>query len=143
VGRKRAFTLIEIVISVSIISFVGVIVLVKTKPLLNYYRSKRHFEKLVKELVLTKHISNVAEIDIDVELSQTPKGVVFLRRTDEPLNLKNIFDCPLVIPNLELIHAGQITIVFSSRDILCHKKKILLKCFGYKKALKLNPLEYM
>ncbi len=114
-GRRRSyFTLIELFLSIGLIALIGSLVLLRAKPMLDHYRMNHSYERLRREIVLSKHLAQAATTDIEFQIEQQRKGLRCTRKTDEPLCLGGTINTSFVIPYLQLEGSKKTTLLISS-----------------------------
>ncbi|MDN3508880.1 MAG: hypothetical protein P0S93_02475 [Candidatus Neptunochlamydia sp.] len=102
-GRRRSyFTLIELFLSIGLIALIGSLILLRAKPMLDHYRMNHSYERLRREIVLSKHLAQTATTDVEFQIEQHRKGLICTRKTDEPLRLGRTINTLFVIPYLQL-----------------------------------------
>lgn len=113
-GRKQSFTLIELFLSIGLIALIGSLVLLRAKPMLDHYRMNHSYEKLRREIALSKHLAQTATTDIEFQIEQQRKGLICTRKTDEPLRLGGTINTSFVIPYLQLEGSKKATLLIRS-----------------------------
>ena len=135
-GRgRRPFTLIEIVLSMALISLVGSILLVRTKPMLEYYRFNHSCGKLQRELVLARRLAQAATTDIEFEILEKKGGLVCVRKTDEPLCLLGGIKTPIFIPHLSLEEVKKVTLFITSNGTIEGKVNLTVSIGSRRKTI--------
>ncbi|MEM8727309.1 MAG: hypothetical protein AAGE99_01140 [Chlamydiota bacterium] len=110
-GRRRSgFTLIELFLSIGLITLIGSLVLLRAKPMLDHYRINHSYERLRREILLSKHLAQTATTEIEFRMKQRRKGLICIRKTDEPLRLGRTINTPFVIPYLRLEGSKEVTL---------------------------------
>ena len=132
-GRKP-FTLVELFLGITIIIILGSVVLVRTKPMLEYYQFRYGCSKLERELAMSRRLSKIINGDIEVYISQTHNGLICKRTTDEPLNLYRTFDISVSIPYLKIEHKS-LSFTFTATGWIRGEKTFLVKCNNKSKKI--------
>ena len=129
-GRKlRCFTLLELFLSLGLIALVGSLTLLKAKPLLDHYRLSHGYEKLKREIALSKHLAQTATADVEFHIEHGEKGLVCTRKTDEPLKLPGTIHTSLLIPYVQLEGSKKVILFITSSGWI-EEDSILTICLG-------------
>jgi hypothetical protein len=80
--RRNSFTLIEILISLSILVSIGVLLATKGYSFLQERQFYASMQRLSDEIYLTKIFSATYQIDIDLHLSKDGDNIILTRITD-------------------------------------------------------------
>ncbi len=83
--RIYHFTLLELIVCLTLLAAIGSITLFKGLGFLTHHKAKRAAEKLYQDLLLSQSIANCYEIDIENHLTLSPEGLTFQRTTAEPM----------------------------------------------------------
>lgn len=81
---KRAFTLIEIIICISILSLAGSLFAYKAKDLFAVYHFRNEKRKMLNAIELARHLSISYQADIEMVITKEKKGYSMILKTDEP-----------------------------------------------------------
>ena len=100
--RRFPFTLVELFVAISILTLLGSLVLVRTRPMLDHYRFARAISRLKQEIGLTRRLSRNANADIEFHIDRRGETLLCLRKTDEPLPFSHILNVPFSIPYLKM-----------------------------------------
>lgn len=111
-ARKRPFTLIELFLTLSIIAFVGSLFVVQAGPLLKKYQAKHALSRFEREIHLCQHLSEVASATIFLTVEGTQKGVVCIRKTEDPLSIPGGVNRKTFIPYLQMEKPKKREVVF-------------------------------
>lgn len=136
-GRRRHFTLIELFLSIGLIALIGGLVLLRAQPMLDYYRMNHSYEKLKREIALTKCLAETATADIKLEIEEHKKGLVCKRTTDEPLSLSGTLNTPFLIPYLQLEGSKKLTLFVSSSGWIENNRELTVRLGKTKKTISL------
>ncbi len=98
----------------TLIALIGSVVLVRAKPMLDHYRFNHSFSRLKRELALSKRLAMTATTDIEFHLEQKEKVLTCMRKTDEPLNLKETLNTPINIPYIRMEENKKAMILFTA-----------------------------
>ncbi|MEX0962175.1 MAG: hypothetical protein WDZ28_04905 [Simkaniaceae bacterium] len=82
---RFAFTLIETVLAIFVITLLGGLIAYKSKTLIDVYRFENQMSRFLNELNHTQTLAISIGSDLEVVLQNGPKGLEFYRKTDEPL----------------------------------------------------------
>ncbi|MCP5504072.1 MAG: hypothetical protein H7A41_02850 [Chlamydiales bacterium] len=127
--RRKAFTLIELFLSIGLIALIGSLVLLRAKPMLDHYRMNHSYEKLKREIALSKYLAQTATADIEFQIEQHKKGLICKRKTDEPLSLGGTINTSFVIPYLQLEGSEKETVLITSSGWI-ENDEIINICLG-------------
>ncbi len=145
---KRAFTLLEIFIVISILAMLGGLLAFKAKDLLEIYGFRQDVSKLEGRLELARSFALSYRSDVEVVFSSISGHILCELRSDEPaLKHHAIFYKPLLCKNIHKIKflgkkeacQDKQTLFFSGSgwvfplsdlEISSHKKKKLIKSFS-------------
>lgn len=137
-GQRRHFTLIELFLSIGLIALIGGLVLLRAQPMLDYYRMNHSYEKLKREITLTKYLAETATADIKLEIEEHKKGLICKRTTDEPLSLSGTLNTPFLIPYLQLEgRPKKLTLFVSSSGWIETNKALTVRLGKTKKTISL------
>ena len=125
-GRKRGFTLIELFLTLGLITIVGSALVFKAKPMLDTYRYRSAIEKLKQEITFSKKISSISQADIEIEIVNTKKGLAMIRRCDEPLNLSNTFNKWIHIHGVHLVEEEKVWALITGSGAFLGKEKFTI-----------------
>lgn len=112
--HKLGFTLIELFLTLAILAFLSALLLFNSKPMLDHYRFSKGCKKLEREISFSKRIAQTASTYIEVVLEQKGNQLMCTRKTDEPLTLKGVVHCPVIIPSVYLEKNEMQTILITS-----------------------------
>ena len=114
-GRRHScFTLIELVLSIGLMTFIGGLVLLRAKPMLDHYRMNHSYEKLRRGIALSKHLAQTATTDIEFYIEQRQEGLICILKTDEPLSLGRTINTSFVIPYIQLKGSNKVSLFIRS-----------------------------
>lgn len=82
--------------------------------MLDHYRMNHSYEKLRREIALSKHLAQTATTDIEFQIEQQGKGLRCIRKTDEPLHLGGTINTSFVIPYLQLEGSKKATLFINA-----------------------------
>lgn len=85
---KRSFTLIEVFICLALIALCGSVFSIQGKKLWQRYHCVQDTDRLIDELVLTRHLSQTLRADIELHIIPHRNGIIIERSSDEPYILK-------------------------------------------------------
>lgn len=109
---KRCFTLLEVMLTITIIALVGSGLLFRAKPMLDHYRFEKGVGRLKEEILYTKHLVEVASADVELHIKKSQRGVVLERVTDEPLNLGNVIGSKIIIDSIFIQPKQDVKVLF-------------------------------
>lgn len=81
---KRAFTLLEIIVCISLLSLIGGLFATKAKDLFSTYHYRTQKTRFVNALMLARHLSIAYSADIEAIISKEKSGYSLFLKTDEP-----------------------------------------------------------
>ncbi len=109
--------------------------------MLDHYRMNRSYEKLRREISLSKHLAQTATIDIEFQIEQHSKGLICMRKTDEPLRLGKTINTSFIIPHLQLEGSTKITVCIRSSGWIENDEIIKVNVGKERKTIDVrNPL---
>ena len=111
-GLKRAFTLLEVMLTIAIIAIAGTGLLFRAKPMLDHYRFEKGVGRLKEEILYTKHLAEIASADVELHIKHNKRGVVLERVTDEPLNLGSVIGGKILIDSIFTQPKQDVTVLF-------------------------------
>lgn len=122
-NKSRFFTLIELIICLSILSILGTILLIKTGPMIEHYRFEMSAKKLLNELNLTRHLSIASYSDMEFRIQKVGNNLICCRINDEPITIGKHFNSTITIKNIPLITFNnqpieELTLFFSSTGVI-------------------------
>ncbi len=82
--NKRSFTLIEVFICLALIALCGSVFSIQGKKLWQRYHCSQDTDRLIDELVLTRHLSQTLRADIELHIIPQRSGITIERLSDEP-----------------------------------------------------------
>ncbi|KPK33125.1 MAG: hypothetical protein AMS24_02080 [Chlamydiae bacterium SM23_39] len=83
----KPFTLIEILISISILSMVSFIVGIKIEKCISKYRFERNYSKILRKFLFIKDISISNQCDLEIELKQKKRNLLITIGIDSDTGL--------------------------------------------------------
>ena len=121
--KRRFFTLIELIICLSILSILGTTLLIKTGPMIEHYRFEMSAKKLLKELNLTRHLSIASYSDMDFHIQKMGNKLICCRRQDDQIKVGKHFNSPIIIKNIQVVTFNNqpienMTLFFSSTGLI-------------------------
>lgn len=128
---KRAFTILELIVALFVLSFLGGVICLKATPMLNHYRCDRSVKRLKQELRYTAYLAQVAHTDIEFCVYQNrSQGLCCERKTDEPLAPSTRVNVPFTIPHLQLAQDEIWMVTFSHFGVAIHHHPLTLIANG-------------
>ena len=125
--NKFGFTLLEIIICMSLIVSIGLFASFKGYKLLQDARFCNSVKIMSAELRLTHVLASSHSIDIDIHLIQKDNYLELLRTTDNPPeSIKQLFNKPIKLNNLHISNQS-LTLEFYSNGWLTPKEDIICK----------------
>lgn len=82
---KHPFTLLELLLCLAILSIVGGVVGWHVKGLLDHHQLHNTAHRLIIQLRELQSLALNYQTELEMELLQTPQGIAYRCRTDEPL----------------------------------------------------------
>ncbi len=99
--KKFTFTLLEIVICLSLLTSIGSFALINGYKLLQSMRRTQSCKQLKKEILLTRVLSITHNIDIEVLLIPEKTKTILIRKTDLPHpKIASLFNKKIILQNL-------------------------------------------
>ena len=86
---KRSFTLIEIIVCISLLSLLGGLFAFKAKDLFATYQYKTEKTRLINALHLARHLSICYGADVSAHLEKHKHGYTLVFKTEEPALLSH------------------------------------------------------
>lgn len=113
-ARRNSFTIIEVLVCLTILSLASSFVLYKGWAMLKEKRIATSQNKLASEIFLTKQLALSYQIDMDLILEQKEGKVYLTRKTETPQGtLKGVFNTPILLPEMPWVEGeGQKEIHF-------------------------------
>ena len=107
--RSNSFTLLEILICLVLLTMVGTFATIRGYSVLQDFRSKNSYKRLIEESLLSQSLSSSYRIDIELELHQEKNRVILVRKTDlAPVKIANLFNKKIELPNLILNEENEV-----------------------------------
>ena len=137
-NKKYCFTLLEILLCLSLLSVIGAVFGVKGKQLFDVYQTREEIKKLRSFLQMIKLDSLAYSADIDIVFSKEARDWKVYAITHEPalLSMKE-YQIPLVLKKLEKIN-GSTRLRWTSSGWLLPSDEI--ECLFSGKIEKVKPL---
>lgn len=99
--KKQAFTLLEILVCLVLLSMAGSILIFKGGKLLKERRFSSSLEKISSEIAFTKNLALTYQIDIELVLEQKSGKIYLTRKTDfAPRSIQPLFEKEVVFPEV-------------------------------------------
>jgi prepilin-type N-terminal cleavage/methylation domain-containing protein len=99
--RRSAFTLIEILVCLMLLSMAGSLLIYKGGKLLKERRFSSSCEKISSEIAVTKNLALTYQIDIDLVLEQKKGKIYLTRKTDfAPQSIRGLFQGETAFPEV-------------------------------------------
>ncbi|MCH9630101.1 MAG: hypothetical protein S4CHLAM37_00940 [Chlamydiia bacterium] len=81
---KRAFTLIEVIVCISLLSLIGGLFAYKAKDLFSVYNFRSDKRKLINSVELARHLSVSYRSDVEMLITEEKLGYSLVIKSDEP-----------------------------------------------------------
>lgn len=99
---RLPFSLLEIIICLSLLACIGSVATIKGYELLKQSRIAYSNKRFAEEMQLTRCIASSYKIDIEVHLVKKKNKVQFIRVADSPPEINYLFNTPINLPNFSL-----------------------------------------
>lgn len=104
-SSKKAFTLLELFICLTILSLIGSFFAVKGKALLDVYLFKQDVATVSDALQLAKEYAYCYGCDVEIDFVHNKQGCFIHIKSDEPLlHQEHIFKKPFFIKNIHAMY---------------------------------------
>jgi hypothetical protein len=135
---KKPFTLLELLISLTILSLIGGMFAVKGKSLMDNYAFKQEVGKVRDILQLAREYACCYQADVQVIFSKTYKDVLVEIISDEPLlKAEKFFKKKYKFKKILSIDAGCDSIIFSGSGWVFPKNQVVISDCKQKVILEL------
>ena len=101
--KSRFFSLIELIICLSILSVLGTTLLIKTGPMIEHYRFEMSAKKLLNELNLTRHLAIASYSDMEFRIQKAGNKLICCRLKDDPIKIGKHFNSMIAIKNIPML----------------------------------------
>jgi len=101
--KAHFFTILELIICITILALLGGLAMVKAPSMLDQYRFQNSASKLRRELEVTKTLASISGGDITFEIRQEKNKLCCIRTTPEPLKFPRMFNRTIFIDHVDHI----------------------------------------
>ena len=108
--------------------------------MLDHYQMNHSYEKLRREIILSKHLAQTATTDIEFQIEQRRKGLICTRKTDEPLCLGRTINTSFVVPYLQLEGSKNVKLLIRSSGWIENDVKININLGKKRKTIDARKL---